>query len=61
MARSGKDTGGSQFFIAHTALPHLDGRYTVFGQVVSGMRNADRIEVGDSIRTIEIIEDEKTD
>ena len=61
MARSGKDTGGSQFFIAHTTLPHLDGQYTVFGQVVSGMRTVDRIEVGDSIRTIEIIADEKTD
>ena len=61
MAHSGKDTGGSQFFIAHTTLPHLDGRYTAFGQVTSGMRNADRIEVGDSIRTIEIIADEKAD
>lgn len=61
MARSGKDTGGSQFFVAHTALPHLDGRYTVFGQVVSGMRIVDRIEVGDSIRTIEIIADLRTD
>jgi len=55
MAHSGKDTGGSQFFISHTALPHLDGRYTVFGRVTSGMRVADRIEVGDSIRTIQIV------
>lgn len=56
MARAGKDTGGSQIFIAHTALPHLDGRYTAFGQVISGMRVVDRIMVGDSIRTIEITE-----
>lgn len=55
MAHSGKDTGGSQFFIAETALPHLDGRYTAFGQVITGMRLVDRIEVGDSIRTIDII------
>ncbi|MFH1894017.1 MAG: HEAT repeat domain-containing protein [Candidatus Zixiibacteriota bacterium] len=55
MAHSGKDTGGSQFFISHTALPHLDGRYTVFGQVTSGMRVVDRVEVGDSIRAIQIV------
>jgi cyclophilin family peptidyl-prolyl cis-trans isomerase len=61
MARSGKDTGDSQYFIAHTALPHLDGRYTAFGQVTSGMSAVYRIEVGDSIRTIEIIEDENAD
>ncbi len=56
MAHSGKDTGGSQFFIAHTSLPHLDGGYTLFGRVVSGMRVVDRIEAGDSIRTISISE-----
>ncbi len=54
MAHSGKDTGGSQFFITHTASPHLNGRYTAFGQVISGMRVVNRIEIGDSIRTIEI-------
>jgi len=56
MAHSGKDTGGSQFFVAHTSLPHLDGGYTLFGQVVSGMKTVDRIEAGDSIRTISISE-----
>jgi cyclophilin family peptidyl-prolyl cis-trans isomerase/HEAT repeat protein len=56
MAHSGKDTGGSQFFIAHTSLPHLDGGYTLFGRVVSGMRTVDRIEAGDSIRTMSITE-----
>src|SRR5262245_23842610 len=38
MALSGKDTGGSQFFITHSPQPHLDGGYTVFGQVVVGMK-----------------------
>ena len=33
MAHAGKDTGGSQFFIAHGALSHLDGVHTVFGKV----------------------------
>src|SRR5262249_45543020 len=37
MALSGKDTGGSQFFITHSPQPHLDGGYTAFGQVVDGM------------------------
>ena len=37
-----EDTGGSQFFITHSPQPHLDGRYTVFGRVVSGMEVVDR-------------------
>ena len=56
MASSGKDTEGSQFFICHTRLPHLDGGYTSFGKVMSGMRIVDRIEISDSIRTIEIVD-----
>src|SRR5690606_16564988 len=34
MALAGPDTGGSQFFIAHSPQPHLDGTYTVFGELV---------------------------
>lgn len=49
MALSGKDTGGSQFFICHSAQPHLDGGYAVFGRVVAGMNIADKIEEGDLI------------
>ncbi len=47
MALSGKDTGGSQFFICHAPQPHLDGRYTIFGRVVSGMEVVDQIQIGD--------------
>lgn len=52
MALSGKDTGGSQFFITHSPQPHLDGGYTVFGQVISGMQVVDRIVRGDEIRQV---------
>ncbi len=37
MANSGKDSNGSQFFITYAPTPQLDGGYTIFGQVVSGM------------------------
>jgi peptidyl-prolyl cis-trans isomerase B (cyclophilin B) len=56
MALSGKDTGGSQFFITHSPQPHLDGGYTIFGQVVSGMDVVDRVRQGDRIDAIEILE-----
>ncbi|NOT29228.1 MAG: peptidylprolyl isomerase [Planctomycetes bacterium] len=38
-----KDTANSQFFIMHAAYPSLDGNYTGFGQVVSGMEAVDKI------------------
>jgi len=37
MAHSGKDTGGSQFFLTFRRTAHLDGKHTVFGRVVEGM------------------------
>jgi cyclophilin family peptidyl-prolyl cis-trans isomerase/HEAT repeat protein len=49
MPKAGKDTGSCQIFVTHVPTPHLDGNYTVFGQVVSGMEAVDRIEVGDAI------------
>jgi len=52
MALSGPDTGGSQFFITHAPQPHLDGGYTVIGEVSSGMDVVDRTTQGDHIRTI---------
>ena len=54
MALSGKDTGGSQFFITHTPTPHLDGGYTVFGWVADGMDVVDRIRPGDTIDRVEV-------
>ena len=49
MASAGKDTEGSQFFITHSPQPHLDGRYTIFGKVLSGMDIVDAIRIGDRI------------
>jgi len=56
MALSGKDTGGSQWFVTHSPQPHLDGGYTVFGNVVAGMDVVDNIARGDVIRSIAITE-----
>ncbi|HEY6046067.1 MAG TPA: peptidylprolyl isomerase, partial [Pyrinomonadaceae bacterium] len=56
MALSGKDTGGSQWFVTHSPQPHLDGGYTVFGRVISGMEVVDRIARGDVIRSVTVNE-----
>jgi cyclophilin family peptidyl-prolyl cis-trans isomerase/HEAT repeat protein len=52
MALSGKDTGGSQWFVTHSPQPHLDGGYTVFGRVIRGMEVVDSIARGDTIRRV---------
>lgn len=52
MALAGPDTGGSQFFITLSPQPHLDGGYTVFGEVVAGDEVLDQIRLGDRIEGI---------
>lgn len=57
MALSGKDTGGSQWFVTHAPQPHLDGGYTVFGKVnETDMKIVDKIARGDKILNIKITE-----
>ncbi len=57
MALSGKDTGGSQWFVTHSAQPHLDGGYTVFGKVSQeDMPVVDAIARGDKILRVMIVE-----
>ncbi|MGZ8845948.1 MAG: peptidylprolyl isomerase [Pyrinomonadaceae bacterium] len=56
MALSGKDTGGSQWFVTHSPQPHLDGGYTVFGRVIRGMEVVDKIARGDTIRRVVVNE-----
>lgn len=54
MALDGPDSGGSQFFIAVSPQPHLDGKYTVFGRVVKGDEVLDLISQWDVIDAIRI-------
>jgi cyclophilin family peptidyl-prolyl cis-trans isomerase len=55
MASAGKDTEGTQWFITHSPTPHLDGRYTIFAEVVSGMDVVHQMAVGDQIIRVEAL------
>lgn len=49
MASAGKDTEGSQWFVTTGSFPHLDGRYTIFGKVIKGMKTVDETLQGEKI------------
>lgn len=54
MANKGTpNSGGSQFFICHRPLPHLDGKHTVFGRVTRGIDLVYKIAVGDTVERLE--------
>jgi peptidyl-prolyl cis-trans isomerase B (cyclophilin B) len=56
MANAGPGTNGSQFFITHVETPWLDGRHTVFGEVLDAADQAvvDAITQGDTIESIDL-------
>ncbi|HBQ59829.1 MAG TPA: peptidylprolyl isomerase [Balneolaceae bacterium] len=49
IASAGGDTEGSQYFVMHDWAPHLNGRYTIIGEVISGMQVVDKLMVGDKV------------
>ena len=55
MALSGKDTGGSQWFVTLSPQPHLNGRYTIFARVVRGLDVARRITQGAIVYRVELL------
>jgi cyclophilin family peptidyl-prolyl cis-trans isomerase len=54
MIEEGRDSGGSRFLITHLPEPALEGRFTVFGLVTSGMEVVDRLEPSDVIEEVTI-------
>ncbi|MBW2643232.1 MAG: peptidylprolyl isomerase [Deltaproteobacteria bacterium] len=56
MANAGPNTNGSQFFITHSPQPHLNGKHTVFGKVVSDQNVVDSIQQGDKMEQVKISE-----
>jgi cyclophilin family peptidyl-prolyl cis-trans isomerase/HEAT repeat protein len=55
LASAGKDTESCQFFITHLPTPHLDGRYPIFAQVVSGLDVVQRLDIGDQIKSATLL------
>lgn len=55
MASAGRDTEGVQWFITHSATPHLNGTYTCFGKAIAGLDVVQALQVGDEIVGVELL------
>ncbi len=56
MASAGADTESQQFFITHSATPHLSGKYTILGKVTRGMDIVHQIRAGDTIQDMVLVQ-----
>lgn len=56
MANAGPNTNGSQFFITHIATDWLNGKHTVFGQVIRGQEVVNATKQGDTLTSVVITE-----